>query len=133
MSRKIAILAALVVAIVPLAGCGSAADTVSRNISKDAEQFRIERRIVVTNGITDKVEFLVEGRCSYETPDDRKVELTCKEGPHRYAKHVIITSDNVFVAVTQLGTVDESEYHTKFIIRPESIVPGFDLVTGNQP
>lgn len=119
-------------AVVALAGCGSAADTVSRNISKDAEQFRIERRIVVTNGITDKVEFLVEGRCSYETYP-RKVELTCKEGPHDYAKHTIVTSDNVLVAITQMGTVDESEYHAKFIIRPESVVPGFDLVTGEQP
>jgi predicted small secreted protein len=50
-----------VVLLVALAGCGSNADTVGDNISKEAEKFKVGRRIVVTNSITDKVEFSVRG------------------------------------------------------------------------
>lgn len=129
--RKLLILGALL-ACVGLSACGSAADTVSRNISKDAEQFRVLRRIVVINGITDKPELMVTGRCSYESTRWQLV-LTCKEGVNEYKKHTIGLSDNVFWTSTQVGTINESEYHTKFIFRPESIVPGVDLVTGTQP
>lgn len=129
--KRLALLALAVLAVA-LSACGSAADTVSRNISKDAEQFRIERRIVVINGITDKPELMVTGRCSYESYRWQLV-LTCKEGPNEYKKHTIGLSDNVFWTSTQVGAVNESEYRTKFIFRPESIVPNVDLVTGQQP
>jgi hypothetical protein len=59
--RKIAV-PLVAVAVIGAVGCGSAADTVSDNISKDAEQFRIERRVLVYNGITDKVVFLAPMR-----------------------------------------------------------------------
>jgi hypothetical protein len=124
----------LLLAVVPVlfaAGCGSAADTVSKNISKESEQFRIERRVLVYNGITDKVVFLAEGRCSYEDYESR-LEVTCKNGPNAYAKNVFGLSDNVTYSVTQIGTANVSEYHTKIILRPTSIAPDFDLVTGEQ-
>lgn len=34
---------------------------------------------------------------------------------------------------TQLEGIDVSEYRTKFVFRPEAIVPDIDLVTGEQP
>jgi len=37
-----------------LTGCVSDADVASENLSKSAEQFEINRRIVFFNGITDK-------------------------------------------------------------------------------
>jgi hypothetical protein len=62
------------------AGCGTNADTVSNNISKEAEKFKVGRRIVVTNSITDKVEFEVTGRCSFEVYD-RRLDVICKRVP----------------------------------------------------
>lgn len=118
-----------VLALPLLAACQSDADKVSKNISTQAEQFGVQRRIVGVNGVTDKVEFLVEGRCSIETPAGR-LEVTCKQGPNDYRKHVIGLSDNVFFISTQLEGIDASVYRTKIVLKPENIVPDFDLVTG---
>lgn len=126
------IIAAFAVAVAALvAGCGgSNADTVSENISKEAEKFNVQRHIVGINGITDKILFDVEGRCSIET-SLRLLVVTCKHGPDDYRKHYIGLSDNTSFVNVQTKGVNVSEYRTKIIIRPESIVPDFDLVTGN--
>lgn len=114
-----------------LSACGSSADTVSKNISKEAEQFRVQRHIVGINGITDKILFDVEGKCSIETPE-RTLEVVCKHGPNDYRKHFIGLSDNVTYVNVQTQGIKVNEYRTKILIRPESIVPDLDLVTGGQ-
>lgn len=119
----------LIVAAVFIAGCGSNADTVSKNLSKEAEKFGVQRHIVGINGITDKILFEVEGRCSLEFPVSR-LEVVCKHGPKDYRKHHIGLSDNVTYVNVQTKGIHVSEYRTKIIIRPESLVPDFDLVTG---
>lgn len=116
---------------VAAAGCGSNADTVSSNISKEAEKFKVGRRIVVTNSITDKVEFSVVGRCSWENPP-RQLEVICKNAPGDFTKATIGLGDNTTWASVQLGPINVSEYRTKIIIRPTAIVPDLDLVTGEQ-
>lgn len=121
--------ATVVAVALGLAACGgSNADKVSENLSKEAEKFNVQRKILVVNNITDKVLFEVEGRCSIETPG--RLEVTCKHGPDDYRKHFLGLADNVSYVVAQPNGVDVSEYRTKIIFRPESIVPDFDLVTG---
>jgi hypothetical protein len=124
-------IAALAAACAISAGCGSNADTVSNNISKQAEKFKVGRRIVVTNSITDKTVYLIEGRCSFEDYT-RRLDVICKDSPKKFTKATIGLGDNTTWASVQLGTINVSEYRTKIIIRPESIVPDLDLVTGEQ-
>ncbi len=68
MRKKLAgLLLVLALAPLGLTACGpSDADVASKNLSKAAEQFEIERRVVFFNGITDKYLLLIEGRCSIE-------------------------------------------------------------------
>ena len=127
--RTITVALALALAAL-VAGCGSNADTVSDNLSKEAEKFNVQRHIVGINGITDKILFDVEGRCSLEFPTGQ-LEVICKHGPDDYRKHHIGLSDNATYVSVQTGGLDVSEYRTKIIIRPESLVPDFDLVTGD--
>lgn len=130
MKRIVAVLAVL--GATCIAGCASSADKVSKNLSTEAEQFNVQRRIVGINGITDKVEFEVEGRCSIEPGIARSLEVTCKHGLHDYRKHYVGLADNMFFIATQLKGLDVSEYRTKIILKPENIVPDLDLVTGEQ-
>lgn len=134
MQRNIrrAVIAVLAIAsMAGLAACGgSNADTASTNISKQAEQFKVGRRIVVTNGITDKVVFLVVGRCSWEDLG-RRLDVICKDAPGQFTKASIGLSDNTTWASVQLGKINVSEFRTKVIVRPQSIVPDLDLVTGH--
>ena len=125
--------AALVVLLAVLVtGCASNADKVSKNLGKECEKFECQRKIVAVNGITNDVLLEAEGRCSVEDgPLLRSLEITCKHGPNDYRKHFVGLSDNTTYTVTQLAGLDVSEYRTKFIFRPEGIIPDFDLVTGD--
>lgn len=112
----------------------SKADIASHNLSKAAEQFEIERRIVFFNGITDKYLLTVEGRCSVETSESAlggSLEVTCKIGPNQYKKHFLGLSDNVSYFVEQIESTDVSEYHYRVIFRPETIVPDIELDVKN--
>jgi uncharacterized lipoprotein YmbA len=124
--RYIVAVAALAVA---LAGCSSDADVASENLSKAAEQFEIDRRIVFINGITDQYLLVVEGKCSIED-DGGQLEVTCKVGPEEgsegYKKHFLGLSDNVTYVAEQLEGVDVSTYHYRAIFKPEVIVPDVD-------
>lgn len=131
--RKLILIAVSLAALAVLVGCGSQADTASKNLSKEAEKFNVQRRIVGINGVTDKVEFEVEGRCSVEGDglgNLNALVVICKHGPKDYRKHWVGLSDNVFFIVTQLKGIPVSEYRTKIILKPQGLVPDLDLVTG---
>lgn len=113
-----------------LAGCSSEADTVSENLSKDADSFKIERRIIFFNGITDKYLLTIEGRCSIGNADSpKKLSVTCKVGKDKYKKHHLGLSDNVSFISEQMDAAKTDAYHYKVIFRPETIVPDVDLQT----
>lgn len=133
--KKPAIIAAslaLAFAAAPLlSSCSSDAKTASDNLSKAADQFEVQRKIVGVNGITGKYEFYVEGRCSID-PQDRKLVVTCRQGPNDYRKHYVGLSDNTFYVATQLDGIDVSVYHTRIILKPEGLIPEIDLQGGKQ-
>jgi hypothetical protein len=131
--RKILLGATLICVALIASACGSNADKVSDNLSKEAEKFNVQRRIVGVNGITDKVEFVVEGKCSIEGDGLGNLNaliVTCKQGPHDFRKHYIGMSDNMFFISTQLKGLNVSQFRTKIILKPQNIVPDLDLVTG---
>lgn len=128
MNTKTAVIT-LALAVLAFAGCTSDAQRASQNISTAADQFEVQRHIVGINGITDEVLFEVEGRCSIER---REYDLmaTCKHGEDDFRRHHVGISDNVTYVVTQMEGIDVDVFRTRIIIKPENIVPNFDLVTG---
>ena len=110
------------------AGCSTDADVASNNLSKAAEQFEIDRRVVFFNGITDTYLLSIEGRCSIED-QETQLEVTCRIGPDEFKKHFLGLSDNVSYFVEQLGASDVDTFRYRVIFKPESIVPAVDLET----
>lgn len=135
MNKKLITTAAfLAVGALALTGCTDNASNATRaneNLSIAADNFEVQRHIVGVNGITDKYAFEVVGRCSVND-QGTQLEVTCKTGPNEYAKHMIGLSDNTFYVAEQLGTVDVSVYHTRVIIKPETLLPSLELQTGVQ-
>ena len=129
--QKYALAAILVAGALALTGCTSDADKASENIAIAAEQFEVQRTIVGINGITGKTIFYAEGRCSFES-SGRRFDVTCRYGPDEYRKHVFIMGDQDSVAVTQEEAIDVSVYHTRVILKPENLLPEFDLEVGKQ-
>lgn len=135
--RKAKIWAAITAAILlsALTGCTSDADRASQNLSTAAEQFEVQRVITFINGITDREMVVVEGRCSVETAEsflEGAVEVTCKVGPDQYKKNFLVPGDNAIVTIEQLDPIDVSIYHYRFVIRPENVIPEFDVEMGEQ-
>jgi hypothetical protein len=129
MKRIIVGLAALVASSFLLVGCGdSDADVAAKNISKAAEQFEIDRRIVFFNGITDKYLLVIEGRCSIEADANvgGSLSVTCKTGNNEFKKHYVGLSDNVSYLVEQTTGASVSTTRYRVIFKPETIVPNFD-------
>lgn len=116
----------LVVIVLFVAGCATDADVASYNLSKSADMFEIDRRIVFYNGITGGYLLMLEGRCSIKDKD-RQLEVTCKTGGSEYKKHFLGLSDNVTYFAEQLGTARVSVYRYRVIFKPESIVMDIDL------
>ena len=118
----------LIAAVIIGLACDSEADVASYNVSKAADQFEIDRRIVFYNGITDSYMLTIEGRCSlgnYDSPDE--LTVTCKTGSTTYKKHFLGLSDNVTYFVEQLEPAQVSVYRYRVIFRPSVIVPDIDV------
>lgn len=127
--RKILAPVAAVAAALALAGC-NAADTASRNISYESDNFKVMRRIVFVNGITDKYLLSIEGLCSItKDKEDNQLEVTCKTGDSEYKKHYLGISDNVTYFVEQMDGSDVDTFHYKVAFRPEELLPDIDLQT----
>lgn len=125
--KRIAALGALLVLVAVLASaCGqTAADVASHNLSVEAEQFRIARRIVVVNTWTDKYLFVVQGYCSVETASSAlagSLEITCKTSGG-YKKAFIGLTRGVTYVVQQLDPAQVSTGRYEVIFRPSTLVP----------
>lgn len=125
--KKILILV-FAAALVALAGCETDATVASYNLSKDADMFRLNRRVVFYNGITDSYLLTIEGRCSIEH-HSAQLQVTCKTGEDSYKKHFLGLSDNVTYFAEQLNPRKVSVYHYKVIFKPQTIIPDIELST----
>jgi len=130
LKRKLGLVFVVVVSLASLTACfDTDANVASENLSKEADQFKIPRRITFVNGITDKYLMVIEGKCSIQ-PDtaSKKLDVTCKVGdnPEKYKKHFLGLSDNVTYFVEQVDGANVSSDHYKVIWKPETLLPDFD-------
>lgn len=118
-----------VAAALSLAAC-NAADTASRNISYESNNFKVMRRIVFVNSITDKYLLSIEGLCSItKDREDNQLEVICKTGDSEYKKHYLGISDNVTYFVEQMDGSNIDAFHYNVASRPEELLPDIDLQT----
>jgi hypothetical protein len=117
-----------IVAAAVLAGCSPDADVASRNLSKAADMFEINRRIVFYNGITGEYMLTIEGLCSLGNYDSAgTLSVTCKTGPTNFKKHFLGLSDNVTYFVEQMEPAQASVFHYRVVFKPQIIVPDIDF------
>lgn len=118
---------ATIIATAALLGCSKDADVASRNLSKAADMFEIQRRIVFYNGITGDYMLTIEGLCSLGNSDTvNRLSVTCKTGEGEFKKHFLGLSDNVTFFVEQMAPSKQSVYHYRVVFKPQVIVPDID-------
>lgn len=128
MNIKLIILVVSLIALLA-SGCSTDSQIASHNLSKAADMFQVDRRVVFFNGITNTYMLTIEGRCSIKDQINQ-LEVTCKTGELTYKKHFLGLSDNVTYFVEQLKSADVSIYHYKVVFKPQTIIPDVDLSIG---
>jgi hypothetical protein len=127
MFKKTALTIAALGLAATLVGCDDA-KIASENLSRAADNFEINRRIVFYNGITGGYILTIEGLCSQEPSDNgKKLAVICKTGPSSYKKHFLGLSDNVTYFSEQLEAAAASAYHYRVIFKPAAIIPDIEF------
>ena len=117
------VIAVIVIAGILLAGC-TEADKVSQNVSQEADNFNVIRRLTVLNARSDKPMFELIGAFSITVDSaDNQLEVICETGKNEYKKHFIALNEWTMYVVEDVSGAEVDKYLYEVNFLPESIVP----------
>lgn len=106
-----------------LVGC-TEADKVSSNVSQEADNFNVIRRLTVLNARSDKPMFELIGAFSITVDSaDNQLEVICETGKNEYKKHFIALNEWTMYVVEDVSGAEVDKYRYEVNFLPESIVP----------
>lgn len=127
MFKKIFIVSCLC-AVALLCSCTSDSEIASYNVSQDAHQFKVFRRVVFYNGITNEYILEIRAFCSVTPEPDGRVSVIIKTENGTYLKHYLGLSDNVTYFCEQLEPSNVSSTHYRVLFKPLSIIPDVKVI-----
>lgn len=116
--KKKTILIFSLLTFLSLSGCSleDEADVASYNISKEADNFNIYRRITIINNQSDITMLEFEGWCSINVDTaQNQLELTYRVGENEYYKDFIGLNDRTTYVITQLDGANVDKYHYEWM------------------
>ncbi len=127
MKKKIVaiILVAVLAATMIFTGCQRESEKVSYNLSLQADNFNVVRKLTVINCIEGDVLFQMSGRMSIKADvADNQLEVIA-EDEGTYVKHIIGLSDNVTYVIEDLnlGANDVAKYKYTINFNPNMWLP----------
>ena len=116
------IMIAIVAVMIMTSGCRES-DRVSYNVSKDADNFNVMRRLAVINTVEGKPVFELVGRFSIEADsNDKQLEVIVETDKGTYKKHIIGLNDaTTMYVIEDINGADVSKYHYEINFLPEAI------------
>lgn len=126
MKKKILAFGVALSVMLGMAGC-STAHTVNHNLSKDANEFNIYRRITVTNARTDTVMLQAEGYMALGNNSSNELVVTIKTGDDQYYKDYIYLNDWTSYVMEQTEPKGTDKYHYELTFYPERILPDVEI------
>ena len=124
MKKLFATVAVVIMLMVSMTGCVDEATVVSHNVSKEADNFNVVRRLTVINTRTDKCLLQMTGKISIEDVTDGiavLVEVDRDKGI--YQKHWVYLNENTMYTVEDLNGVGVSKYAYELEFMPQELVP----------
>lgn len=109
--------------IVSTTGC-SQADIVNQNISKEADNFNINRRLVVFNDMTGDIKMTVEGKMSITADTaDNQLEIIAEISPGVYKKDFVGLNIHTSYIVEQIEVAEINRYKYVVNFNPNMWIP----------
>lgn len=106
----------------------SDAEVVSSNLSVDADNFKVLRKVTFINTVTDEILYTVEGNFSIKADTaDNQLEITAKTGEEEYQKHFLGLSPTTVYIVEQTEWVEANKYQFKIVVKPSTLIPDVEV------
>ena len=121
--KMIAILMCIGVLACMLCGCQRQSDRVAYNISKEADNFNVTRRLEVINARTDKPVFELIGNFAISNNSTNELEITVEVGQGVYKKHMVYLNQWTIYVVEDVSGAYVDKYHYEVNFLPEMIIP----------
>ena len=115
------LLAMLSAVVLALSGC-TEADRVSHNVSVEADNFNVTRRITVINTRSDAPLLEIIGNFSIQNTSG-DVDIIVEVGPHQYKKRFVHLNSWTTYVVEDVSGAYVDKYHYEVNILPQMIVP----------
>ena len=106
-----------------LSGC-TKSSMVNHNVSKEADNFNVERKITVINVRNNQVLYELTGTFSMQNSDKNELTIISEVGKDIYKKDFIYLSEWTTYIVQDVSGADVDPYHYEVSILPESLVGG---------
>ena len=99
-------------------------ERVSQNVSQEADNFNVIRRLTVINLRSDKPLFeLVSAFSLTVDNEDNQLEIICETGKNEYKKHFVSLNEWTSYVVEDVSGAKVSKYHYEVNFQPEAILP----------
>lgn len=118
MKRKVKAFLAVLLSCFVLTAC-TEADQVSHNVSKEANNFNVTRRLTVINARTDTVMLEIEGTFSLLNNSANELEVICEVEDGIYKKHLVYLNDWTCYVVEDITGAEVDKYHYEINFLPE--------------
>ena len=121
--KIVAILLIVLICAIMIIGCQRESSRVSYNVSKEADNFNVIRRITVFNIRTDTVLMQMTGKFALENNSSRELCVICEVEKGQYQKHFIYLNEYTMYIVEDLSGAEVSPYAYELEFLPQELIP----------
>ena len=118
MKKVIAVIALVCFICAAFAGC-TEADQVSQNISQEADNFNVTRKLTVLNARTDTILLNLTGTFALKNNSDNELEVIIETAEGKYQKDYVYLNDYTMYVVEDISGSDVDKYHYEINFLPE--------------
>lgn len=122
--RRFILIFVVALLLITSTGCQRESEKVSYNLSLEADNFNVIRKLTVINCIANDVLFQMEGKISIETDNAaHELIILAEDENGNYQKHFVGLSDNVTYIVEQTRNKNVEKYKYTLNFNPKMWIP----------
>jgi len=124
MKKIISVIAIMMLGVLLLSGCRES-ERVSYNVSKEADNFNVIRRLAVINTVNGEPVFEMIGRFSITADEEEdQLEIIVETAKGKYKKHIVGLNDaTTMYVVEDISGANVSKYKYEINYLPKAIQP----------
>lgn len=116
--KMMAVLLMALLVCMAITGC-TEANQVSNNISQEADNFNVTRKLTVVNARTDTILLELTGTFALENNTANELEVIIETEEGKYKKDLVYLNDYTMYVVEDVSGADVDKYHYEINFLPE--------------